>query len=91
MGEIPQTQSDEGNLLHFKPNMNEISQKEPNEVTDLVAMEERARAQTPDKNTYSNSRKEYRPQSDENLLRKSPQIDTAQHYLDDNFSDVMRS
>ena len=26
-----------------------------------------------------------------NLHQKSPQIDTAQHYLDDNFSDVMRS
>ena len=28
---------------------------------------------------------------DQNTQRKSPQIETAQHYLDDNFSDVMRS
>ena len=28
---------------------------------------------------------------DKNLQQKSPQIDMAQHYLDDNFSDVMRS
>ena len=84
-------QTDEGNLPHLKPNTNEISPKEPNEVTDLVAMEEGARAQMPDKDTYSDSRKEYGPQGDKNLQQKSPQIDTAQHYLDDNFSDVMRS
>ena len=47
--------------------------------------------QTPNKDTYSDSRKEYGPQGDKNLKQKSPQIDTAQHYLDDNFSDVMRS
>ena len=90
-GEIPPIQTDEGNLLHLKPNMNEISPKEPNEVTDLVAMEEGARAQMPDKDTYSDSRKEYGPQGDENLQQKLQQIDMAQHYLDDNFSDVMRS
>ena len=38
--------------------MSEIPPKEPNEVTDLMAMEEGARAQTPEKNTYSNSKKE---------------------------------
>ena len=89
--EIPSTQTDEGNPPHLKPNMNEISSKEHDEVTDLVAMEEGARAQTPDKDTYSDSRKEYGPQGEKNLQQKSPQIDTAQHYLDDNFSDVMRS
>ena len=57
-GEIPPIQTDEGNLPYLKPNMNEISPKEPNEVTDLVAMEEGARAQMPNKNTYSDSRKE---------------------------------
>ena len=60
-------------------------------MTDLVAMEEGARAQTPDKDTYSDSRKEYGLQGDKNLQQKSPQIGTAQHYLDDNYSDVMRS
>ena len=54
-------------------------------------MEEGARAEIPNKNTCRNSMREYRPQSDENLQQKSPQIYTAQHYLDDNFSDVMRS
>ena len=54
-------------------------------------MEEGVRGQTPDKNTYSNSKKENGPQGEENLQKESPQIDTAQHYLDDNFSDVMRS
>ena len=90
-GKIPPIQTDEGTHPHLKPNMNEISPKEPNEVTDLVAMEEGARVQTPDKDAYSDSRKEYGPQGDKNLQQKSPQIDTAQHYLDDNFSDVMRS
>ena len=49
MGEIPPIQTDEGSRPHLKPNMNEISPKEPNEVTDLVAMEEGARVQMPDK------------------------------------------
>ena len=71
--------------------MNEIPQKEPSEVTDLVAMEEGVRAHTPNKNTYSNARRENGPQGDEETQRESPQIDMAQHYLDDNFSDVMRS
>ena len=30
-------------------------------------------------------------QGDQIAQRKSPQVDTAQHYLDDNFSDVMKS
>ena len=54
-------------------------------------MEEGARAQTPNKNTYSNSKKENGPQGEENLQKESPQMDTVQHYLDDNFSDVKRS
>ena len=31
------------------------------------------------------------PQREEDSQKESPQMDTAQHYLDDNFSDVMRS
>ena len=89
--EIPPIQTDEGSHPHLKPNTNEISPKEPNEVTDLVAMEEGARVQMHDNGTYSDSRKECGPQSEENLQQTSPQIDTAQHHLDDNFSDVMRS
>ena len=65
--------------------------REPNEVTDLMAMEEGAVARTPSENTCSKSKGEKGPQEEENLLNKSPQMDTAQHYLDDNFSDVMRS
>ena len=41
--------------------MSEILQKEPNEVTDLMAMEEGARLQTPDKKTYGNSKNENGP------------------------------
>ena len=75
--EILPIQTNEGNLPTLKPNTNEISPKEPNKVTDLVAMEEGARAQMPDKDTYSDSRKEHGPQGDKNLQQKSPQIDTA--------------
>ena len=66
-GEIPPIQTDEGNLPHFKPNMNKISPKEPNEVTDLVANGRESK----DKDTYSDSRKEYGPQGDKNLQQKS--------------------
>ena len=52
---------------------------------------EGAIAWTPSKNTHCNSKGEKGPQEEENLLNKSPQMDTAQHYLDDNFSDVIRS
>ena len=71
--------------------MSEVSQKEPDKVTDLMAMEEGARALTPDKRTYSNSKNWNGPQGEEDSQKESPQMDTAQHYLDDNFSNVMRS
>ena len=48
------------------------------------------RARTPDRKTRRNSKNGDRPQGEESW-KESPQIDTAQHYLDDNFSDVMRS
>ena len=56
-----------------------------------MEMEEGAVARTPNKNTHSKSKGEKGPQEEENLLNKSSQMDTAQHYLDDNFSDVIRS
>ena len=34
---------------------------------------------------------EHIQQGDQIAQRKSPQVDTAQHYLDDNFSDLMRN
>ena len=86
-GETSPKRREENNPQHET----EILPKEPDEVTDLMAMEEGARAQTPDKNTYSNSKEESGPQGEENLQKESQQMDTAQHYLDDNFSDVMRS
>ena len=89
-GEISPKRREEDNPQHITENMSEILPKEPNEVTDLMAMEEGVRAQTPDKNVYSNLKKENGPQGEENSQKESPQMDTAQHYLDDNFSDVMR-
>ena len=71
--------------------MSKISQKEPDKVTDLMAMEEGARAPTPDKKTYSKSKNGNLLQGEEDSQKELPQMDTAQHYLDDDFSDVMRS
>ena len=90
-GEILPKRTEENNPQQETGNRSEIPPKESDEVTDLMAMEEGAKGQTPDKNTYSNSKKGNGPQGEENLQKGSPQIDTAQHYLDDNFSDVMRS
>ena len=56
-----------------------------------MVMEEGTRAQTPNKTTHSNSKKENGPQGEEDSQKESPQMHTAQNYLEDNFSDVMRS
>ena len=91
LGEIPPTHAEKANLTRTTPNLNEIPPKEPWEVTDLVAMEEGARAETPNKKTQDMPKEEDNILSSKNQQQKSPQIDTTQHYLDDNFSDVMRS
>ena len=90
-GKISPERTGENSPQYVTENMSEVSQKEPEEVTDLMAMEEGARALTPDKKTYSNSKNGNGPQGEEDSRKESPQMDTAQHYLDDNFSDVMRS
>ena len=84
LSEILPRQTNENQPQYATEGIDEIPPKEPNEVTDLVAMEEGARAQTPNKSTYSNLKREGGPQGEENLLKESPQMDTAQHYLDDN-------
>ena len=89
-GEILPEQTGENSPQYVTENMSEVSQKEPNEVTDLLAMGEGARAHA-NKKTHSNSKNGNGPQGEEDSRKESPQIDTAQHYLDDNFSDVMRS
>ena len=90
-GEISPERAGEHSLQYVTENMSEVSQKESEEATDLLAMEEGARAQTPDKTTWRNPMNGNGPQREENSQKESPQMDTAQHYLDDNFSDVMRS
>ena len=90
-GDISPGRKEENSLRGATERVDEIPPREPNEVTDLMAMEEGAVAQTPNENTRSKSKGEKGPQEEENLLNKSPQMDTAQHYLDDNFSDEMRS
>ena len=89
--EILPKRREENNPHYVTENRSEILPKEPDEVTDLKAMEEGARAQTPDMKRYSNSKNGNGSQGEEHSQKDSPQIDTAQHYLDDNFSDVMRS
>ena len=50
-GEISPKRREENNPQQVAENRSEIPPKEPDEVTDLMAMEEGVRAQTPDKNT----------------------------------------
>ena len=55
--------------------LGEISPREPQQVIDLVAMEEGTTVQ----------------HNEGGVQQGSPQADTAEHYLDNNFSDIMRS
>ena len=57
------------------PSLGEISQKKTQQVAELVAIEEGTTVKPNLGNTQQGS----------------PQVDTAEHCLDDNFSDVMRS
>ena len=71
--EISPKRREENNPQQVTENRSEIPPKEPDEVTDLLAMEEGARAQTPDKNTYINSKEENGPPREENWQKESPQ------------------
>ena len=55
-GEISPEHSGEHNPQYVTEDMSEGSQKGPDEVTDLLAMEEGAKARTPDKTTRRNSK-----------------------------------
>ena len=90
-GEISPKRREENNLHYVRENRGKIAPKEPDKVTDLKAMEEGARARTPNMKTYSDSKNGNGSQGEEDSRKDLPQIDTAQHFLDDNFSDVMRS
>ena len=91
LGEISPGQTEERGLHGTTQRVDEISPREPSEVMSLRAMEEGSIVQTPNGNTHNNPKGEKGPQEEENPLNTSLQMDTAQHYLDDNFSDVMRS
>ena len=90
-GEISPKRREENNPHYVTENRGKILPKEPDEVTDLKAMEEGARARTPDMKKYSESKNGNGSQGEEDSRKDSPQIDTVQHFLDNNFSDVMRS
>ena len=75
LGEISPNQQEEVNPRPSTPSLSEILQKETQQVTDLIVMEDGVTAKL----------------NGENAQQGSPQVDTAEHYLDDNFSDVMRS
>ena len=55
--------------------LGKILPREPQQMIDLAAMEEGTTTQP----------------SQGEVQQRSPQVDTTEHYLDDNFSDVMRS
>ena len=83
LGKILPNQEERVGLRHNMLNLSEILPKETQQASELVAMEEGI--------TVNTHTEECNLQSDQNTQQKSPQIETAQHYLDDNFSDVMRS
>ena len=74
-GEISPNQQEKANPRPGTPNLGEIPQRESQQVIDLVAMEEGGTVEL----------------NEGNAQQGSPQVDTAEHYLDDHFSDVMRS
>ena len=75
LGEILPKQQEAMNPRPTTPSLGEILQKKTQQVADLVGIEE---------GTIVNL-------NWENTQQGSPQVDMAEHYLDDNFSDVMRS
>ena len=82
-GEILPSREERVDPKYITGNWGEILPKESQQASDLLAMEEGIKV-----NVLS---EEHISQGDQNTQWKSPQIETAQHYLDDNFSDVMRS
>ena len=91
LGKISPKQQGKDKCSRATPKSNEILPKELHEVTDLVAMEEGAVVTMASDNTQHIPMENDNIQGDKNQEQKSPQVDTAQHYLDDNFFDVMRS
>ena len=83
LGEILPNSQERVGPRHNTGNFGKILPKEPQQASDLLAMEEGI--------TVKIHPKERALQSDQNTHQKLPQIETAQHYLDDNFSNVMRS
>ena len=82
-GEISPSREERVDPRYTTSNWGEISPKEPQQTSNLLAMEEGITANV--------LPEEHIKQGDQIPQRKSPQVDTAQHYLDENFSDVMRS
>ena len=75
LGEILPKQQEETNPRPTMPSLGEIPQKKTQQVANLAGIEEETIVNLNGKNTQQGS----------------PQVDTAEHYLDDNFSDVMQS
>ena len=74
-GEISPKQQKKRNPRPSTPNLGEIPQKKTQQVADLAVIGEGIIVNL----------------NGENIQQESPQVDTVEHYLDDNFSDVMRS
>ena len=74
-GEISPKQQEVKNPRPTMPSLGEIPQKKTQQIADLIGIEE---------GTIVNP-------NGENTQQGSPQLDTAEHYLDDNFSDIMQS
>ena len=72
-GEISPKQQEKMNPRPTTPSLGKISQRKTQQVAELVVIEEGTTVKPNLGNTQQGS----------------PQVDTAEHYLDDNFSDEM--
>ena len=102
MGEISPKQQEKEKRPQTTPKTCKISPKQPHEERKIEAMEEGAVTNAPNRDiregqdqTQCIPRKEYNIESGGNpqqeLSHQSPQGESAQQFLNNNFSDVMRS
>ena len=102
LGEISPKQLEKDHSKHTTPKMSEISPTKIQQITALQAMEEGAMARTTIQDTRRNTtqiqhipRGEHITETDNTKQPESPQQlpqgDSVQQYLDENFSDVMRT
>ena len=90
-GEISPKRQENNRSPSLVQKTSEIPPKESYEVTDLVTMEEGITGTPHSTGAHNTYNENANTQSEENQGWQPPQPEFTQHFLDDNFSDVMRS